>query len=515
IAGFETCSRKMLDFATKPAERLRKIASLFETLHEYEVEYCHWKSNEHLAASMRGDTDLDVLFREDERDRLELILKELGFKKFTAVKEKQYRDIIDFLALDPGSGKIIHLHTHYRLTMGEPCLKGFQFNYPIEERILSSRIYNEEFGIYCIQPAFELVLLYIREALRLRHRDTLRSAFGNRPHPNPFVMREYQWLKIRSSQEEIRNAITTVFAEQAEILPFVTAEFNTRAFARLASAIKNGHGITRLYSPLTGLVLRWRREMTLALSRYCAMILDRPMPFKRVNPRGGVVVAVVGADGSGKSTVTENLMTTFGEKLDVYKIYFGRGDGKASWMRTILQSLRGKRNRKNKNREFAASASAARRGGGLRLVYKCVQALLVAHEKRQNLRRMHLARKKGALVICDRYPQNQIMGYNDGPLLHAFHNAQSSILRAIARYEARIYAAAENSPPDIIIKLVADADVVERRKPGETAIEELRAKIDGIRKLRFKSPGRTVTVDAAKPLEDVLYTVKKEIWNTL
>ena len=505
----------MLDFATKPAEKLRKIASLFETLHEYEVEYCHWKSNEHLAASMRGDTDLDVLFREDERDRLELILKELGFKKFNAVREKQYRDITDFLALDAASGKVIHLHTHYRLTMGEPFLKGFQFSYPIEERILNARIYNEEFGIYCIQPAVELVLLYIREALKLRHRDRLMSAFGNRFHPNAFVLREYQWLKNRSSVEDIRHAVTTVFAEQTEILPFVTAEFSTRTFARLASVIKNGRGTTRLYSTVRGLALRWRREMTLDLSRYCAAILDRPILFKRINPRGGTVVAVVGADGSGKSTVTENLVKTFSEKLDVYKIYFGRGDGKASLMRAVLQLLAGTRaRRKNKNKLTAASNAAPKRGR-VRLIYKCVQALLVAHEKRQSAKRMQLARKKGALVICDRYPQNQIMGYNDGPLLHAFHNAQSSFLRAIARYEARVYAAAENSPPDIIIKLVADADVVEKRKPGETAIEELRAKIEGIRKLRFKNPGRTIVVDAAKPLEDVLYTVKKEIWNAL
>jgi hypothetical protein len=28
---------------------------------------------------------------------------------------------------------------------------------------------------------------------------------------------------------------------------------------------------------------------------------------------------------------------------------------------------------------------------------------------------MQQAKEKGMLVICDRYPQNQVIGYNDGP----------------------------------------------------------------------------------------------------
>ncbi len=131
------------------------------------------------------------------------------------------------------------------------------------------------------------------------------------------------------------------------------------------------------------------------------------------------------------------------------------------------------------------------------------------------MRVMQNAKSKGALVICDRYPQNQVMGYNDGPLLHDFLDSKNPLFRTVAKMEASIYAQAENHPPDILFKLVTDAEVVEKRKPGETSIEKLIAKINGVKQLKFKDTCKVITVDAKKPLNEVLCIVRKEIWNML
>jgi 2-C-methyl-D-erythritol 4-phosphate cytidylyltransferase len=63
--------------------------------------------------------------------------------------------------------------------------------------------------------------------------------------------------------------------------------------------------------------------------------------------------------------------------------------------------------------------------------------------------------------------------------------------------------------------LIADAEVVEKRKPGETAIEKLEEKINGIKALRLEDSCKVVTVDATRPLLEVLSTVKTEIWQLL
>ena len=41
--------------------KLKLAASLFVDLADKDVRYVHWKSNEHLDAALRGETDLDLL----------------------------------------------------------------------------------------------------------------------------------------------------------------------------------------------------------------------------------------------------------------------------------------------------------------------------------------------------------------------------------------------------------------------------------------------------------------------
>lgn len=504
----------MLELATKPLLQLSLIASLFEALHENDILYCHWKSNEHLGASMKGNTDLDVLFDETQKTKLQLILHRLGFKRFNSIKQKQYNGIVDFIAFDIEVGKVIHLHTHYRLTMGEPYLKGYQLN--IEDQVLKSRVYNPEFGLYCIQPALELILLFVRESLKLRYRDRFLINLKNKIQAREFILREYDWLKSRTTHAEIHVILKSIFTDYASIYKIVTGPFNTNQLHKLAPIVKKEVKVKRLYSPLKAIVLRWYREATIIFSRKLARFLDRPILLKRTNPRGGIVVAVIGADGSGKSTITENLKNTFLTKLDIYKIYFGRGDGKSSWERKLLKSSKLLFTpTKDKDTINLVRDATLKKGGFVRGLYKCIEAFLVAQEKRRNMRFIQNAKSKGALVICDRYPQNQVMGYNDGPLLHDFLNSKNPLFHAVAKMEARIYAQAENHPPDILFKLVTDADVVEKRKPGETSIEKLTAKINGVKQLKFKDTCKVITVDAKKPLNEVLCIVRKEIWNML
>ena len=504
----------MPELYTKRKLKLTAISKLLDALEENNILYCHWKSNEHLAVSMAGDTDLDVLFDEKQKEKIESILNTLGFKQFNAIRQKQYKDIVDFLYLDTQSGKIIHLHTHYRLTMGEPYLKGYQLD--LESVILNTRVHNEQFGIYCTAPALELVLLYLRESLKFRNRDLLLMYLRNKKEYSEFMLREYDWLKANTNDAEIADVLMNIFgSDYVPIYELVTGEFNRKQLRKLAPIIKAKFSAKRLYSPFSALVRRWYRECTVVGSRKLARLLALPILSKRINPRGGIVVAVIGADGSGKSTVTANLMATFSTKLDVYKIYFGRGDGKVSWSRKLLFSFKKVAEPNRKSNGKTADKNTGKKKGFVKSLYKCLEAILVAREKNNNLRQMKKAKQKGVLVICDRYPQNQVMGFNDGPLLYHFRKNRNFLFRAFARIEGGVYEKAERTPPDILIKLIADAAIVEKRKPGETSIEKLEDKINGIRSLRMKDSCKVVTVDATMPLSEVLSTVKHEIWQIL
>ncbi len=492
--------------------KLTLISDLLDALHRNDILYCHWKSNEHLAASMTGDTDLDVLFDVNQKENTIQLLSDLGFKRFVSIKEKEYKDIEDYLGLDIESGKLVHVHAHFRLTMGEQYLKGYQLN--LEDKILDSRIFDPEFGAYCSLPAFELVLLYIREALKLRTRDRLMMSLKNRIHYTENILKEYRWLKERRTDEEIASILTSLFPGDSAMYGIMTGDFTRVEISKLASILKPQLKHNRLYSPTQALLLRWYRELSVKVARKSAQLLHLPILSKRVNPRGGLVIAVIGADGSGKSTAIADLENTLKQKLDIYKIYFGRGDGRVSWPRRMLNKVKSvvaPSSKKGKKIRTEKSGFEPKRGF-IATVFKCIEALMVANEKSSNLKQMQAAKAKGMVVICDRFPQNQLMGYNDGPLLHHFSTSKNILYRTLAKAEARIYAQAQDCPPDILIKLVADAHVVEARKPGETSIEMLKTKIAGVKQLRFKESCKVVTIDATQPLQTVLTTIRQHLW---
>ena len=60
---------------------LQIIEQLLNDLNSNGISYCHWKSNEHLEAAANGNTDLDILFAENQSQRAIEILKRNKFNK--------------------------------------------------------------------------------------------------------------------------------------------------------------------------------------------------------------------------------------------------------------------------------------------------------------------------------------------------------------------------------------------------------------------------------------------------
>ena len=151
---------------------LAVVRGLLARLHEADLAYCHWKSNEHLEAAIEGLTDLDILVDRRRDGELRRILADSGFKRFVAPPLRAYPGIEDYLALDRDTGRLVHLHLHHRLTLGERHLKGYRL--PWEARLLATRRLDPATGVYVADPAIELVLLLVRAALKQRARDRAR-----------------------------------------------------------------------------------------------------------------------------------------------------------------------------------------------------------------------------------------------------------------------------------------------------------------------------------------------------
>jgi hypothetical protein len=290
-----------------PASPLDAVTRLFERFHAEEggVRYCHWKSNEHLYASMLGGTDLDVLVDRRAATQMTRIFGELRIKRFAAKPFSGYPGIESYVAFDPPSGKLIHVHVHYQLTLGEKRLKGYHL--PLEDLVLSTRVLDETHGVYVCDPSVELLLFVIRMALKLRVRDILGAAVG-RPCLSVHALRELRWLSARADRTILRDlACQFVGAEAAERLADVIAEPSRLHLLAFRLAAAPALGPCRLYGELEARLRRWTRESRILSWTALNRLRGTPARSTRTLPQGGLIVALVGASGAGKSTLATRL----------------------------------------------------------------------------------------------------------------------------------------------------------------------------------------------------------------
>ena len=486
------------------------VRELVDRLDGAGISYCHWKSNEHLAAAVAGQTDLDVLVSRDNPERLQEVLAAAGYRRFAAVRA--FPAIEDYLTHDPKSGQLVHLHLHYELTVGQPHLKGYRL--PWERRVLEDRRFEPSFGLYVAAPEIELLLLLTRSALKLRWRDRIRGLVG-RPIVAADARREYDWLRERADPEFMGlladDLIGATAAERLRAL--LEAAWCDRRFRSFASAARRDLQNCRTFGALGAPLLAWAREVLAIADVLNRRYFHRPVPLRRISPRGGLVVALVGADGSGKSTLTIALRRWLEVKLDVVPIYFGSGDGPSSFYRLPMRLMA--RRFRSDAREDGSGSRRDARGSFWRRLGKVPWAVALAAEKQGKLRTMVRARNRGMIVVCDRFPQSQVPGSNDGPLLGDWMNAPGRIRRSLALWEANVYDTARRlASPDLVVKLLATPAVAVARKP-EMSTSEVSRRIGVIRALHFPSTTLVVEIDADQPIDEVRASIHAAIWKMI
>jgi thymidylate kinase len=486
------------------------VRRLLERLHAAGIVYCTWKSNEHLGPAVEGLTDLDVLVERRQYLELQGVLAETGFKRFAATGYRAYPAVEDYLGFDPATGALSHLHLHYELTLGQPYLKGYRL--PWEERLLATRVFEAQHGVYVADPTMELVLLLVRGALKRRLRDVLNR------RPSEGYRRELEWLLQRINPADACETARELLGPDVEaplrrLLADPDASEHQRRFARAALPMLRRY---RTYRPVSATVRGLSREFQRVAGTLNRRALHRPMPFKRVSPRGGTAVAFLGSDGAGKSSLVKEAVDWLQVKLDVVPIYFGSGDGPGSLHRWPLQLARRAADAMLGKPAKAAGAAepGSRARGLLRSVALIPWALSLSLEKRAKLRRMIEARNRGMIVICDRYAQAEFPGFNDGPLLHDFGASRWRLCRAMAAWEARPYTEARLSPPDLVIKLVVSDDIALSRRP-EMSIAEVRRRIDAISRLTFPNRVRVAEIKNDTAFDHVVLAAKRLVWEEL
>lgn len=487
---------------------LESIGKMLRYFDKYNIQYCHWKSNEHIDAALEGDTDLDILFLSEQRSLIENVLTEVGLKRFRATPLMQYNAIEDYIGLDKETAKIWHLHLHYRLSIGEKHLKSYTLPWG-KDIIERKKSYKNT--IYYSDSSDEYLLLLIRIALKLRWRDI------NKKLTTDDIL-EIEWLRKRTTNEEVIKIAKEylskeVIKELYEIMNNSLVNYNKffKLQKVLRKDLKNFTGYTRISS----FFIRTKREFFWLFGGIKRRLnIDSVNPSRRVCPNGGVVITLLGCDGAGKSTTLINIKKEFNKKIDVYCEYLGSGDGKCSIVRKPMKLIAQKVGGKGLGASIDNKSDIEHKKTLKSYLYnicKIIWAITLAYEKRKKYRNIVKARNNGMLVLVDRYPQIEFPDFSDGPLLNKYLNSKG-ILKKISIWEFNIYKSFYKNPPDLLIKLIVPTELAIQRKPEMTDIE-IKNKTQAIISMNFNTKEKII--DTSKEILETKKEVMSNIWDCI
>ncbi len=231
-----------------------------------------------------------------------------------------------------------------------------------------------------------------------------------------------------------------------------------------------------------------------------------------VQPRAELapLIAIIGCDGSGKSTVNEEVLAWVRRYATAEAAHLGKQSGNIGRALTrlpIVGALIGRliRRKSDSVREHLDKNKVPGVFPALVISVFMLRRLL-------RFRRMLALRRQGCIIVTDRYPQLEFPGAYDGPGLSVAAQG-NRFVRWLARREQAAFEWMTSYRPDLVIRLNIDLDTACARKPDHRR-EALRDKVEVTPLLKFNG-AHIVDIDSARPLIEVLAAAKAAVASTM
>ncbi|HUP76710.1 MAG TPA: hypothetical protein VM282_26985 [Acidimicrobiales bacterium] len=483
---------------------LALVVALADELEREKISYCHWKSNAAIDRSESGDNDLDLLIARRDAQAFFAAAARQGFVSARPPRSRDVPSVHDLYAVDPVSHKVVHLHAHLQMVVGDDMTKNYRL--PIEDAYLQSVGFERLLPLPAVD--FEYVVFVLRMTIKYAPLD---SRLSRRHRLSEAETAELAFLRARMTADTVAHIVSTHLPEVGVAL-FAQCE---RVIDRPGAVRSRARAAWRLQRALSAHARRPAlADTALKLARRAHWIgfgRKRKGRYKKRPVSGGLMIAVVGGDGSGKSTLVRGLSESLRAKFVVSTIHLGK-PSKGLVTRSARQILGlGRRVGLFRNVYAGSHETAAqptRFPGYAWLGWNTA----VARDRRRAYRRARRAVARGDLVLCDRFPLAELRsadGSRTAPL--AIDNWPRRA-RVLARYERRLYAGIRPAELAFVLRVDPRTAVSRRPEQDEQFVQRRNAEI-WVRD--WDSSPSFVVLDASAPAASVLRQALDVIWRTL
>jgi thymidylate kinase len=469
---------------------------LFQELNQ-EIPYAAWKGCHELYIALEGKANVDILIDPDYQDRFQRLMCEYGFVH-AEYKQLSFPLVEHYYCYDKMLDQIGHLHVYYGLVTGESHTKSYHI--PLEKEFLSRRFMND-YGIYELSYCDQAVVHAIRHYMKIS--SLLGYLFWARERPD--YVQEYDYIS-NGLISQAGGATSRVAS-----IDLLTFNFGQLPMTVSISAYLDAR---RRISQLA----HYRRLGTFealfqSLYNFAVRVLIK---IFRVGKRldKGIVFAISGVDGSGKSSLVKDLSKWLQDDFDVVTVHLGRP---TPTMLTLLLYPFLFFYHLIQDRKAASLAIPTERTRINRVprhtIMFATRQLALAYERYQLARHARQRADSGWIVISDRYPSNSD-GKMDSPKLKV---GTFKPLNQFAKAERALYGYMPNA--DVVIWLdVTPETAIERNqqrvKRGKETDAEIFYRHKNNQQLDFRTK-QTVIVDANHDYDTVLRNVKRILWELL